>query len=85
VAPSSSPFGGFSPGRQDYQGYARAFTRNEIVNAAIRLLATSAAEPQIIGRRWRRAKPTYQSMPLNSVHVSNIFRKPATSTSPKFC
>lgn len=36
------------------QGYAK----NEIVFSAIELLATSAAEPHIIGRRWRRASPS---------------------------
>ena len=35
----------------------RAFTTNEIVSAGINLLATSAAEPQIIGRRWRQNRP----------------------------
>ena len=31
----------------------------EIVFAAIELLATSAAEPHIIGRRWRRESPRF--------------------------
>lgn len=43
----------------NYQAQARQYLRNEVVYAAIRLLSTSAAEPQIIGRRWRREKPTY--------------------------
>lgn len=50
-------FGGFLD--PTYEQCARAFMTNEIVNAAIRLLATSAAEPCIEGRRWRRERPTY--------------------------
>ena len=42
-----------------YEACARAFITNEIVGTAIRLLATSAAEPCIEGRRWRREKPNY--------------------------
>lgn len=47
-----------------YETCARVYMTNEIVNAAIRLLATSAAEPCIIGRRWRRERPTYASARL---------------------
>ena len=42
-----------------YEQCARAFMSNEIVGTAIRLLATSAAEPAIEGRRWRRERPNY--------------------------
>ena len=42
-----------------YDACARAFRTNEIVATAIRLLATSAAEPAIEGRRWRRERPNY--------------------------
>jgi HK97 family phage portal protein len=44
-----------------YEQCARAFMSNEIVNRAVRLLATSAAEPCIEGRRWRRERPQYQA------------------------
>lgn len=37
-----------------FQSTVRAYTGNEIVAAGINLIATSAAEPHIIGRRWRR-------------------------------
>ncbi len=45
----------------DYQAHARAFTSNEIVFAAVRLRAQSAAEPAFVGRRWRRDRPTFAS------------------------
>lgn len=44
-----------------YLGYSRAYMRNEIVFAAIEMLATSAGEPHIIGRRWQRSSPTYRA------------------------
>lgn len=41
-----------------FEQFARnGYMGNEIVFAAIDLLATSVAEPEIIGKRWRRAKP----------------------------
>lgn len=46
-----------------YLGYSRAYMRNEIVFAAIEMLATSAGEPHIIGRRWRRNSPTLRAPP----------------------
>lgn len=47
-----------SGGPQNYEQFARrGYAGNEIVFSAIELLATSAAEPHIIGRRWRRASP----------------------------
>lgn len=54
-----------------YQQGARAFMTNEIVGAAIRLLATSAAEPCITGQRWRRNKPTY-AQARHSGHQARI-------------
>jgi len=53
--PQSSQLMGFSSAGQNYAriGYGG----NEIVYAIIELLATSAAEPHIIGRRNRRASP----------------------------
>jgi HK97 family phage portal protein len=35
--------------------------RNEIVFAAIEMLATSAGEPHIVGRRWRRESPMFKN------------------------
>jgi len=54
----ASNFGtSLSPMGSNYLGYAGAYMRNEIVFSAIEMLATSAGEPHITGRRWRRAKP----------------------------
>jgi len=47
--------------QQGYLGYSRAYMRNEIVFAAIEMLATSAGEPHIVGRRWRRESPMFQN------------------------
>jgi len=47
---------GISP-QQGYLGYSRAYMHNEIVFAAIEMLATSAGEPHIVGRRWQRNSP----------------------------
>ncbi len=41
----------------DYPTYARAYQRNEIVFSCIEMLATSASEPHIVGRRFRRNAP----------------------------
>jgi len=48
-------------GQGTYLTNARAYAANEIVASAIDLLATSAAEPHIIGRRLRREKPTVRN------------------------
>ena len=45
------------PPQQGYQNYSRAYMKNEIVFAAIEMLATSASEPHIRGRRFRRSSP----------------------------
>jgi len=37
--------------------FARAYTNNEIVFSAIEMLATSAGEPHIVGRKWTRNSP----------------------------
>ena len=51
-----------SPAPQtSYLGFARAYATNEIVFAAIELLASSAGEPHISGRRWRREKATVRA------------------------
>lgn len=62
VAASSSILhgGGIGGGAQNFQQFARrGYMGNEIIFAAIELLATSAAEPHIIGRRWRRESPRF--------------------------
>ncbi len=60
----------------DYMAYGRAYSSNEIVFAAIELLASSAAEPHISGRRWRRnkaivraAKASYEARGLRRVNA----------------
>lgn len=48
-----------SPVHGNYQSFARnGYAANEIVYAAVELLASSAGEPHITGRRWRRNSPT---------------------------
>lgn len=47
----------FAQPQQGYLNYSRAYMNNEIVFSAIEMLATSAGEPHIIGRRFRRARP----------------------------
>jgi len=55
--------GGWAPAPQtSYLGFARAYASNEIVFAAIELLASSAAEPHISGRRWRRNKAMIRNL-----------------------
>ena len=41
----------------DYRRHSRAYMHNEIVFAAVEMLATSAGEPHIVGRRFRRDSP----------------------------
>ena len=53
--PLSQSFGA-SP-QQGYIGYSRAYMHNEIVFSAIEMLATSAGEPHIVGRKWQRESP----------------------------
>lgn len=50
-------FGLTSRSINDYGRNARAYSGNEIVFAAVEMLATSAGEPHIIGRKWRRESP----------------------------
>jgi HK97 family phage portal protein len=56
---SSAPFGHRPVGsvQAGYQTGARAYSRNEIVFSAVEMLATSASEPHILGRRFRRDRP----------------------------
>lgn len=44
-----------------YLSHSRAYMRNEIVFASIEMLATSAGEPHIIGRRWQRSSPQFKA------------------------
>ncbi|HAM39898.1 MAG TPA: hypothetical protein DCP69_00795 [Candidatus Omnitrophica bacterium] len=53
---------GSAPPQTSYLNFARAYATNEIVFAAIELLASSAGEPHISGRRWRRNKATIRSL-----------------------
>lgn len=50
-----NPFAG-QGGRQDFEQYARAYSKNEIVYSSVKLLSTSAAEPHITGYRHRRGR-----------------------------
>ena len=55
---TSSAFGaGMSPMGSNYLGFSGAYMRNEIVFAAIEMLATSAGEPHIMGTRRQRSSP----------------------------
>jgi len=65
----STPFGG-TP--QSYPQLARrGYAGNEIVFAAIELIATSASEPHIVGRRWRRASPQLQPGSREALRVQD--------------
>jgi HK97 family phage portal protein len=49
----------------DFSGFSRAYSGNEIVFAAIEMLATSAGEPHIAGRKFQRNSPTFSASPRN--------------------
>lgn len=69
---TSIPWGGNStPGA--YLSTTRAYTGNEIVYAALNLLASSAAEPHIVGRRMRRNRREVRSerRMLNAMGLHN--------------
>jgi HK97 family phage portal protein len=55
ITPAWQQWGGTPQG--SYMGYSRAYMRNEIVFSCIEMLATSAGEPHIVGRRWQRESP----------------------------
>jgi len=60
VAPIMTPSSftsSLSPLASNYLGHSSAYMRNEIVFAAIEMLATSAGEPHIMGMRWQRSSP----------------------------
>lgn len=56
-SPNIGQYGQGGGTNADYVRYARAYGTNEIVFACIDLLADSASEPQIIGKRYRREAP----------------------------
>ena len=58
-----------------YETAARQYAGNEIVYAAIELLATSAAEPHVIGKRWRRAHPMVSQAVRNAGLENASYRK----------
>lgn len=58
-----------------YETYARAFATNPIVFAALNLLATSAAEPQIIGRRLRRESPSVRALNLSETRATGPLKQ----------
>src|SRR3990172_5616515 len=64
--PTYSPSGPVAP-QGNYQQLARAYATNEIVYSAIELLASSAGEPHICGRRWGRNSPTVRN-PRAAIH-----------------
>lgn len=73
--PSSTPglygnYGGSS--RSNYLQHAYAYQNNEIVYTAVHLLSTSAAEPEIIGRRWRRDKPRMARVSGQAFKAQNL-------------
>ncbi len=54
--PSYSPMTSSTPANGSFLAATRAWQSNEILAAGLNLLASSAAEPQIIGKRYRRNK-----------------------------
>lgn len=65
-----------SPSEGRYETFTRqGYAGNEIVYAAIELLATSAAEPHVIGKRWRRAHPVIREAVRNAGLESESYRK----------
>lgn len=66
----------FSQPEGRYEQFARqGYAGNEIVYAAIELLATSAAEPRVVGKRWRRAHPTVRDAVRNAGLGNASYRK----------
>lgn len=59
----------YAPSQGSYLQHARAYATNEIIASAIDLLATSAAEPHIIGRRLRREKRGSENCPLDGMNL----------------
>ena len=61
VFPQQGGILGMGQPQTDYMAFGRAYASNEIVFAAIELLASSAGEPHISGRRWRRDKASIRA------------------------
>lgn len=61
--------GGGQP--SEYLRFARAYTTNEIIFASIDLLADSASEPQIVGRRYRRESPRMNRLEMRA-HIKDL-------------
>lgn len=59
----------------EYLRYARAYTTNEIIYASIDLLADSAGEPQIVGRRYRRESPRPMTRTEMRTYTKNLVAK----------
>lgn len=71
--PEQGVFGGSQP-QTDYMAFGRAYSSNEIVFSAIELLASSAAEPHISGRRHRRDKATIRA--AKNLHIARGLPRP---------
>ena len=72
----SSAGSAVAPADIRYESYARqGYAGNEIVYAAIELLATSAAEPHVVGKRWRRAHPMVRDAVRNAGLENASYRK----------
>jgi len=69
-SPLSIGMGGGMTGN-GYQSTTRAYMGNEIVSAGINLLATSAAEPHIEGKRYRRNKRETKTM-MKSLRAAGL-------------
>jgi len=56
ISTTSARSQGVSSPAANYATYTRAYTSNEIVYSAVKLITTSAGEPHIVGRRMKRAQ-----------------------------
>ena len=74
IFPQQGVFGMGGQPQTDYMAYGRAYSSNEIVFAAIELLASSAAEPHISGRRWRRDRATIRA--AKNLHAAKGLPRP---------
>jgi len=69
VLSSSGTLGNYAVGSAQgtTQQTTRAYLDNEIIRACVDLIATSAAEPHIIGKRWRRDRPTRRDLSARGI------------------
>jgi HK97 family phage portal protein len=58
-----------------YPATVRAYNGNEIVSAAVNLLMSSASEPHIIGRRYRRNRPQIRTE-MRHLNASGVYDIP---------